>query len=45
MFHQLLTPVGARLGLSFAVATLPVVTVLLLLACCGVRPGRRRWPV
>ena len=31
MFQQLLTPVGASLGLSFVVATLPVVTVLLLL--------------
>jgi lactate permease len=31
MFQQLLTPVGASLGLSFAVATLPVVTVLILL--------------
>ncbi|HSY07866.1 MAG TPA: L-lactate permease [Steroidobacteraceae bacterium] len=31
MFQQLLTPVGASLGLSFIVATLPVVTVLVLL--------------
>jgi len=31
MFQQLLTPVGASLGLSFVVATLPVVTVLILL--------------
>jgi lactate permease len=31
MFQQLLTPVGASLGLSFLVATLPVVTVLVLL--------------
>jgi lactate permease len=31
MFQQLLTPVGASLGLSFVVATLPVVTVLVLL--------------
>src|ERR1700733_2870003 len=31
MFQQLLTPVGASLGLSFIVATLPVVTVLILL--------------
>ena len=31
MFQQLLTPVGASLGLSFMVALLPVVTVLVLL--------------
>src|SRR6204780_2575290 len=31
MFQQLLTPVGASLGLSFVVALLPVVTVLVLL--------------
>jgi lactate permease len=31
MFQQLLTPVGASLGLSFLVALLPVVTVLVLL--------------
>src|ERR1700736_4967610 len=31
MFQQLLTPVGSSLGLSFVVATLPVVTVLVLL--------------
>jgi len=31
MFHQLLTPVGNRLGLSFFVASLPVVTILVLL--------------
>jgi lactate permease len=31
MFQQLLTPVGASLGLSFLVATLPVVAVLVLL--------------
>jgi lactate permease len=31
MFQQLLTPVGSSLGLSFLVATLPVVTVLVLL--------------
>jgi lactate permease len=31
MFHQLLTPVGNSLGLSFLVAMLPVLTVLLLL--------------
>src|SRR5579863_7014500 len=31
MFQQLLTPVGGSLGLSFIVATLPVVTVLVLL--------------
>jgi lactate permease len=31
MFQQLLTPVGASLGMSFVVATLPVVTVLVLL--------------
>jgi lactate permease len=31
MFHQLLTPVGNSLGLSFIVAVLPVLAVLLLL--------------
>jgi lactate permease len=31
MFHQLLTPVGDSLTLSFLVATLPIVTVLVLL--------------
>lgn len=31
MFHQLLTPVASSLPLSFAVATLPIVVVLLLL--------------
>ncbi len=31
MFAQLVTPVGGSLGLSFIVATLPVLTVLLLL--------------
>src|ERR1700730_12619966 len=31
MFHQLLTPVGDNLGLSFLVAVLPVLAVLLLL--------------
>jgi len=31
MFHQLLTPVGDSLGLSFLVAVLPVLAVLLLL--------------
>src|SRR5450755_2433408 len=31
MFQQLLTPVGESLGLSFLVATLPVITVLILL--------------
>lgn len=31
MFHQLLTPVGSSLGLSFLVAVLPVLAVLLLL--------------
>src|ERR1700683_166456 len=31
MFHQLLTPVGDNLGLSFLVAILPIVTVLVLL--------------
>ena len=31
MFQQLLTPVGSSLGLSFLVALLPVVTVLVLL--------------
>jgi lactate permease len=31
MFHQLLTPVGNSLGLSFLVAILPIATVLVLL--------------
>jgi lactate permease len=31
MFHQLLTPVGDSLGLSFLVAVLPIATVLILL--------------
>ncbi|HVW20404.1 MAG TPA: L-lactate permease [Opitutaceae bacterium] len=31
MFHQLLTPLGGSLGLSFLVAALPVATVLVLL--------------
>ena len=31
MFHQLLTPVGNSLGLSFLVAILPIATVLILL--------------
>ncbi len=31
MFHQLLTPVGDSLGLSFLVAALPVITILVLL--------------
>jgi lactate permease len=31
MFHQLLTPVGGSLGLTFLVAILPIATVLLLL--------------
>lgn len=31
MFHQLLTPVGESLGLSFLVAVLPIVVVLILL--------------
>jgi lactate permease len=31
MFHQLLTPVGGSLGLSFLVAILPILTVLILL--------------
>ncbi|HTD73215.1 MAG TPA: L-lactate permease [Steroidobacteraceae bacterium] len=31
MFHQILTPVGGSLGLSFLVAILPILTVLILL--------------
>ncbi len=31
MFHQLLTPVGNSLGLSFLVAALPVLTMVFLL--------------
>src|SRR6201999_1001836 len=39
MFHQLLTPVSGSLGLSFLVAILPIVTVLLLLGVVR----RRAW--
>src|SRR5450631_3382954 len=38
MFHQLLTPVGNSLGLSFLVAILPVLTVLIVLGVFR-RPG------
>ena len=38
MFQQLLTPVGDNLGLSFVVATLPVVVVLFMLGVFR-RPG------
>ena len=31
MFHQILTPVGGSLGLSFLVAVLPIAVVLVLL--------------
>ena len=31
MFHQMLTPVGGSLPLSFLVAALPIVVVLVLL--------------
>ena len=31
MFHQLLTPIADSLGLSFVVAALPIVVVLVLL--------------
>ena len=31
MFHQLLTPIGGNLGLSFGVAAIPIVVVLVLL--------------
>ena len=31
MFHQLLTPIGDSLALSFGVASLPIITVLILL--------------
>ena len=34
MFHQLLTPVGHSLALSFLVAILPIATVLILLGAC-----------
>jgi lactate permease len=34
MFHQLLTPVGNSLALSFLVAILPIATVLILLGVC-----------
>ena len=34
MFHQLLTPVGNSLALSFLVAILPIATVLILLGIC-----------
>lgn len=38
MFHQLLAPVAGNLGLSFAAAILPILTVLLLLGLLR-RPG------
>ena len=43
MFHQLLTPVADSLPLSFIVATLPVLTVLVLLGVCAGRRGNRHW--
>ncbi len=42
MFHQLLTPVGDSLLLSFIVAALPIVVVLVLLGVLRGRPGRPR---
>ena len=47
MFQQLLTPVGDSLGLSFIVAILPIVAVLVLLGVlrCVDQRGRRRCPV
>ena len=44
MFSQLLTPVADSLGLSFLVAVLPIVTVLIFLACFACPPGSLRWP-
>lgn len=38
MFHQLLTPVGNSLGLSFLVAAVPVLTMVLALGWFR-RPG------
>ncbi len=38
MFHQLLTPVGGNLALSFFIASLPILTVLVLLGVLR-RPG------
>ena len=42
MFHQVLTPVAGSLPLSFAVAVLPVATVLLLLGVLR-RPAWPAW--
>ena len=44
MFQQLLTPVADSLGLSFVVASLPILTVLVLLGVLRRRPGRPRSP-
>ena len=39
MFHQLLTPVGDSLLLSFAVAAIPIIVVLIMLGVLK-RPSR-----
>jgi len=41
MFHQLLTPVGESLLLSFVVAAVPIATVLVLLGIVR-RPAWKR---
>jgi lactate permease len=38
MFHQLLTPIGGSLGLSFVIGALPIIVVLVLLGVLR-RPG------
>ena len=38
MFHQLLTPIGGSLGLSFIIGALPIIVVLVLLGVLR-RPG------
>ena len=45
MFQQVLTPVGESLGLSFLVAILPVMAVLVLLGVFRRPACRPRWPV
>jgi lactate permease len=44
VFHQLLTPVAGSLSLSFAMASLPILTVLVMLGALRRPPGRPRSP-